>query len=114
MAVLNNAGCSVLFVDGPGADRRDAHGALVYPQCDDSNTLPYVDIAIAVLGLSVAATPNYGGGAREASLVGLGASVVYAASAMSGFGRVKACRRARIRYATAQPITVYGPPGSVR
>jgi hypothetical protein len=113
-----NGACSYMFVDGPPK----MHRQLPYFTCTTSRAWPVVDTvlgatyaveAVAVAGLAgTRSSANAGGTAAGALALG-GAAVLFAASAVSGYGKASACREAteelQVRLTRMQPTPGFGP-----
>ena len=87
--------CSYMFVDGPPAKHRQ----LPYFTCTTSRAWPVVDTVLSATYAieTVALASSMGGGSSATaggSLALGGAAVLFAASAVSGYGKASACREA--------------------
>ncbi|MEO8705607.1 MAG: hypothetical protein ABI867_36590 [Kofleriaceae bacterium] len=97
MAVATT-GCSFLFVDGPSSSTPPA----VYPSCDESRALPYVDAAIAIVYLVATAAAFSDSGSNDSTSEvapgSLAAAAVFGTSAWFGFSRTGNCKDRRAQY----------------
>jgi hypothetical protein len=125
VASLSLVGCSVLFVRGPGDPTPTP--APIYPNCDESNAMPYIDASIAALYLLVAVvalsdknslstSSNSSDAQASAVTAGLLAGGVFGTSAYIGFSRTSACHERRMQFMQTygnqyyMPQPVYYPP----
>ena len=109
--------CSYMFVDGPP----EKHRQLPYFTCTTSRAWPVVDTvlsaayAIDAVGFASAASTQSGSSTSgtEVALIAGGAAVLFAASAVSGYGKASECREAteelQVRLTRMQPATGFGP-----
>jgi hypothetical protein len=108
--------CSYIFVDGPP----EKHRQLPYFTCTTSRAWPVVDTvlgaayAIDAVGFASLASRQSGSstGGTEVALIAGGAAVLFAASAVSGYGKASACREAteelQVRLTRMQPAPGFG------
>jgi hypothetical protein len=107
------AGCSLAFVNGPPPNHRQ----LPFFDCTSSNVLPTVDLLFA----GAAAVDAIGGTAgasglpsTRTELAGFAVeAAVFAASAVYGYGKTSACKKAQTELFARTPSTpMFGyPPG---
>jgi len=104
IAVLSNQGCSFMFVKGPP---KEPMAQKSYFQCSEGNGWPIFDTVWAALN-GIGALSAAGSSEEEnpdrGQIIAVGAAwlVLSGASAIYGFGRTSACRKAKQKQMNTQ------------
>lgn len=107
------AGCSLAFVNGPPPNHRQ----LPFFDCTSSNVLPTVDLVLAGVAAADAVGGTAGASGLTSSRTELAGFAIeaaaFAASAVYGYGKTSACKKAQVELFARTPSTPMPgyPPG---